>query len=107
MANLHRGRQSIVFDQPPSILSHSAVTGKKEGQGPLSNYFDYTSDDTKFQQSSWEKAECRMQELALDIAKHKAHLQNEDIDLLFAGVYHWRSPGGYVYCHAGAGRPGG
>lgn len=85
MANLHRGRQSVVFDRHPVILSGAAVAGKKESQGPLSKYFDLTSEDTKFQQKSWEKAESRMQELALNLAKQKANLENEAIDLLFAG----------------------
>lgn len=85
MASLHRGRQSVVFDRHPVILSSAAVTGKKESQGPLSKYFDLTSEDTKFQQKSWEKAESRMQELALNLAKQKANLENEAIDLLFAG----------------------
>lgn len=85
MSNLHRGRQSVVFDNHPVILSSAAVAGKKESQGPLSKYFDLTSEDTKFQQKSWEKAESRMQELALNQAKQKANLENEAIDLLFAG----------------------
>ena len=82
---MHRGRQSILFDEAPSILAHSAVGGKREGEGPLSRYFDYTSRDTRFGQKTWEKAECKLQELALDAARRKADLRYEDFDVLFSG----------------------
>ena len=85
MADLHRGRQSMVFDRHPAILSHAAIGGKKELEGPLREYFDYVSGDTSFQQPSWEKAECRMQEMALDTARKKAGIGNDDMDMLFAG----------------------
>lgn len=81
----HIGKQSIRFDNHPAILSSAAVVGKKEGMGPLSSDFDYISNDTKFGQSSWEKAESKMQELALDRARDKIGLNNSDIDILFAG----------------------
>ena len=65
MGSLHRGRQSISFDQHPAILASSAIAGKKEQEGPLSAYFDYVSSDTTFKQDSWEKAESKLQMLAL------------------------------------------
>ena len=85
MEVLHRGRQSFVFDRHPAILASAAIGGKKEQEGPLAAYFDYTSTDTKFKQPSWEKAESKMQELALDTAKKKLGIRHDDIDLLFAG----------------------
>ena len=85
MADLHRGRQSMVFDRHPVILSHAAIGGKKELEGPLREHFDYVTKDTGFQQPSWEKAECRMQEMALETARKKAGIQNSDMDMLFAG----------------------
>ena len=85
MANLHRGRQSMVFDQHPAILSQSAIGGKMEMAGPLSAYFDYTSSDTTFKQTSWELAERKMQELALNTAKRKLGVHTADLDVVFAG----------------------
>ena len=85
MISLHRGRQSMVFDDPPAILSAAAIGGKKEAEGPLSGFFDQTSSDTTFGESSWEKSESRMQELAFQTARQKARLQAQDIDLLCAG----------------------
>lgn len=85
MKNLHVGKQSILFENCPSILAHSAVGGKKEREGPLRQYFDHTQSDTKYNQKTWEKAECKLQELALDAAKRKANLRYEDLDVIFAG----------------------
>ena len=34
------GKQSILFDNPPIILSAAAIAGKKEGEGPLGSFFD-------------------------------------------------------------------
>ncbi|MBQ7566216.1 MAG: stage V sporulation protein AD [Oscillospiraceae bacterium] len=79
------GKRSIRFRDPPSILAAAAIGGKKESEGPLAGYFDYCSTETKFGQETWEKAENKMQELALDAARYKANLRNENIDVLLAG----------------------
>ena len=81
----HKRRQSIIFEQQPAILSSAAIGGKKESEGPLASYFDRLNTDTKFGQKSWEKAESKMQELALDTARRKIELQYGDIDVLFGG----------------------
>ena len=36
---------TVIFDNKPSILSFSAVVGKKEGDGPLGKYFDAIEGD--------------------------------------------------------------
>lgn len=85
MARLHRGKQSVVFENAPSILSTAAIGSKKEAEGPLRQYFDFISEDTKFGQASWEKAESQMQTLAMEHALKKAKLSARDIDMAFAG----------------------
>lgn len=85
MGTLHRGRQSIIFDRRPAILSAAAIGGKKESEGPLAAYFDETTTDTTFRQLSWEKAESKMQALALETAKRKAGLHDQDLDILYSG----------------------
>ena len=85
MGNLHRGRQSIVFDRCPAILAAGAIGGKTESEGPLAAYFDGTTADTTFRQLSWEKAESKMQAVALETAKRKAGLKDADLDALFSG----------------------
>ena len=79
------GGQSILLTNRPQIEAFASVVGKKEGEGPLAAWFDQIGEDTKFGQPSWEKAESRMQELALEHARRKAGIENDQIDMLFAG----------------------
>ena len=85
MATLHRGRQSVVFDQHPAILSSASIVGKKESEGPLVQYFDQTNTDTSFGQDSWEKAERSMLETAFQTACSKAKVTQKQVQALFAG----------------------
>ncbi len=85
MTNKHCGRQSMVFPSQPSVLSYASVVGKKEGEGPLREFFDEVHDDTKFGQDSWEQAESQMQVLALDKALKKCGKKPIDLDVIFAG----------------------
>ncbi len=85
MAQIRRGKQTILFEHPPCILSAAAIGGKKEGEGPLSSYFDLTDKDTKFGMDSWEKAERHMQTLALNRALLKGRKQPMEIQMAFAG----------------------
>ena len=50
------GKRTLEFRLPPTILSHGAVGGKKEAEGPLGGDFDQTFQDTTLQKESWEKA---------------------------------------------------
>ncbi len=85
METSHRGRQSFVFSNPPSVLSYASVAGKKESQGPLGGSFDITSQDTTFGEKTWEKAETQMQKQALELALQKAKLKQEQLDAAFMG----------------------
>ena len=82
---MRKGAQTLVFESKPVILSHAAIGGKKEGEGPLAAYFDFLGKDAKLSQNTFEKAESKLQELALDTAKRKLGVSYEDIDVLFAG----------------------
>ena len=83
--DLHCGRQSIVFPNLPVIGGFAAVAGKKESEGPLAEYFDLRTHDTKLRQKSWEKAESRMQQLALQILLKKTRTDYADIGAVFSG----------------------
>lgn len=69
------GERTITFSAPPAMIGFASVAGKKEGEGPLGNSFDYVAQDTTMSEKTWEKAESRMQREALDraIAKAKNH----------------------------------
>lgn len=85
MAEKRLGIQTIEFTSPPVILSASAIAGKKEGEGPLSQYFDVVIDDDLFGEETWEKAESKMLREAAKNAVDRAGLTLEDINYLFSG----------------------
>ena len=85
MAQYKRGRQSISFDRHPVITAWASVAGKKEGQGPLQNHFDLQCDDTLFGEKTWEQAEKKMQQLALETVIKKANLSLPELDLVYSG----------------------
>ena len=85
MATQKRGRHSFVPSQPPVITAWASVAGKKESQGPLAHTFDITSQDALFGQKSWELAEKKMQQLALDTLMQKAGILPGELDLVFSG----------------------
>lgn len=85
LARNKKGRQSFILPQPPVITAWASIAGKKESEGPLTSYFDYTSTDTLFGQSTWEQAEKRMQQLALETLAKKANLRHDDFSLVYSG----------------------
>jgi stage V sporulation protein AD len=84
-ANNKRGKQSFILPNPPVITASASVAGKKEAEGPLSTYLDYTSQDTLFGQKTWEQAEKRMQQLALETLAKKASMKKEEFSLVYSG----------------------
>ena len=79
------GKRTIIFNNKPHVLSYASAVGKKEHEGPLSEEFDYYSEDSLFGEKTFEKAESKLQKLSVQKALDKANLKNEDIDKLFAG----------------------
>lgn len=80
-----RGKQSFILPHPPTITCWASIAGKKESQGPLARYFDHTSQDTLFGQKTWEQAEKRMQQLALETLATKAGISKERFGLVYSG----------------------
>ncbi|MBW7573104.1 stage V sporulation protein AD [Caproiciproducens faecalis] len=79
------GKYTIEMGSKPVILGFASVVGKKEGEGPLGEYYDQCHNDTTLGESSWEKAESRLQNEAVVLALGKANLKNTDIDCILAG----------------------
>ena len=79
------GRQSFRLENPPIITNWASVAGKKESQGPLSDYFDITQNDSYFGQKTWEQAEKRMQQLALQRLMQKAGIKSNQLGVVFSG----------------------
>ncbi len=80
-----RGRRSFLLPSMPVITAWASIAGKKESEGPLNKYFDMTSQDTYFGQKTWEQAEKKMQQLALEKVIAKAGLQKQDVGAVFSG----------------------
>lgn len=79
------GKFTVEFENKPAIISSGCIVGKKESEGPLKNDFDEFKTDSLFGQDTFEQAESFLQKRAFEIALNKAGIQNENIDLIFAG----------------------
>ncbi len=80
-----KGKQSILFDEPPYIISGGSVVGKKESEGPLGQLFDLVEEDNLFGQDTWEEAESEMQKEACLMALGKAKVDPHEVRYLFGG----------------------
>lgn len=85
MAGKKLGNQTVIFDNPPYIISSGTVAGKREGEGPLGGYFDMVLNDELWGEKSWEKTECHMLLKAVEIALGKQKLAPDDIDYMLSG----------------------
>ena len=85
MAKKQIGTQTVFFENPPSFAGFACAVGKREGDGPLRDFFDYISDDSFYGEKTWELAESAMQKMALSMALDKAGLPPSAVDCVFAG----------------------
>ncbi|WP_206812797.1 stage V sporulation protein AD [Paradesulfitobacterium ferrireducens] len=84
--NLKRvGNQTVVFGMPPVILASYTVVGPKEGQGPLGTTFDEVWTDNIHGEKSWERAESKLLETAMQGALKQSGLNPEHVDYMLAG----------------------
>ena len=79
------GKQSIKIESKPKIISAFSVVGPKEGEGPLSSFFDLILKDDLNGQKSYEKAESSILYNAITKCIENAKLKEREIDFLFAG----------------------
>lgn len=79
------GKNVILLNSRPSIIGNAGVVGKKEGEGPLSQYFDKIFEDEFLGKETFEKAESELVKEAVKSALVKADLSSEDIDCCFSG----------------------
>lgn len=84
-AHKKNGQQTVVFSNPPVIVATAAIVGPEEGAGPLASSFDKIINDEYYGENTWEKAERRMLEEAMNKALQKAGIQAQDVDYMLAG----------------------
>ena len=82
---IKKGKNTLLFDMPISVLGHGSVVGKEEGKGPMAKAFDVIIEDDFYGEKSFEKAESKLQQTAITQALRKANLTIGDIDLIAAG----------------------
>ena len=85
MTNQKIGKQSFRLEHSPVITAWASVAGKKESEGPLGKCFDAVETDSYFGQKTWEQAEKRMQQTALQILAKKANLNQREFGLVYSG----------------------
>lgn len=81
----HIGKRTLALENRPYLLGHAAAVGKKEGEGPLGERFDYVAKNDRMGQRSWELAESELQKTAIRLALRKATLPERSLDLILAG----------------------
>ena len=79
------GKRTILTENKPSFIGYGTVVGKKEHEGPIGAEFDAFDEDSRFGEETYEKAESRMQKIAVQHALKRAKISENDIDLIFAG----------------------
>ena len=76
---------TLFFKSQPRITSFAAVCGSKEKEGILGSYADVTLSDDMYEESTFEKAECKMLTTAIALAIEKGGYSEKDIDALLSG----------------------
>lgn len=83
--NFRINRQTWNFTNDVRVQSVATTVGPKEGQGPLGKEFDITYSDNYLGEETWEKAEKKLLEEAINKAISKANHLPSDIDIVIAG----------------------
>ena len=78
------GNSSIIFDSV--YLNETAtIVGPKEYMGPLRYYYDHFYNNLDCNEDSWEKAEMRLQNDAINKVMEKLQIKEKDISVIFSG----------------------
>ena len=79
------GKQTVKFDNPPTILETACIVGPKEADGPLAKYFDQCLEDEFWGENTWEKAESKIIKETVNTLLGKAGVSPAEVDYCFAG----------------------
>lgn len=79
------GNQTILLEKDIAIKGCAGVVGKKEGEGPLSKYFDMIFEDEYLGQETFEAAESLLVKNAVTLGVKDAGLGMADIQLILIG----------------------
>ncbi len=79
------GKQTIKFNNPPTILECATIVGPKEADGPLAKYFDQCLDNELWGEKTWEKAESKIIKETVNTVVSKSGIPSDKIEYCFAG----------------------
>ena len=82
---MDKRKGTLFFKNKPSIFKTFSIVGPKEKQSKLGKYYDMALDDDKFDESTYEKAECKMLSTAVSKVIKKSNLKKDEIDLIISG----------------------
>ena len=63
----------------------STITGPKEGEGPLSKFFDKSYSEYYMCSDTWEQAEIKMNTENIDLLLNKCNRSKKDVDIFISG----------------------
>ena len=63
----------------------STITGPKEGEGPLSKFFDKSYSEYYMGSDTWEQAEVKMNTENIDLLLNKCNKSKKDVDIFISG----------------------
>ena len=78
-------KQTLKFRNRPYIISAYAIGGKKEGEGPLHDWFDECLSDDTYGENTWEKSESRMLKTAMTECMRRGGKTTEEIGAVLSG----------------------
>ena len=76
---------TFIFNKKPSITGVYSVVGPKEGQTELGKFFDFVLKDDRFNESSYEKAECKMLSVSIKNLLKRESVSDAELDAIIAG----------------------
>lgn len=79
------GERTVLLERKVEVKAFASIVGPKEKEGPLGAIFDKAFDDEFLGEESFERAESRLQTLAVETALKKAGLTASEIDVIYAG----------------------
>lgn len=83
--NKQIGMSSTRLAFPVYIREWASAVGKKEGEGPLSQLFDFVSGDDLLGNKTWEEAESAFQKKAVSILFEKEQNEGNGVRFILAG----------------------
>ena len=82
---MQTGEHTLLFPNRPYVIGAASVVAKSEREGPLGDRFDTVLTDDTLGESSFEKAECRMFETAVQNACRSSGIDVSELSAMLGG----------------------